>query len=245
MLRTRIVVRSSIACAISTYLNIITSTDKDVKFKYQPLIRQSFCLGLADNSIDHSKPINANKYHDSSCDQTVCKSTKSMLSKAFISMNGKTNGNTSKATTSSSSPLPIDDANEVMPITDTTANAVECPLNKDELGSNTWNMLHTVAAYYPDNPTDEQKQFATSLIVSLAHLYPCSICAPDFQDSVSKHPPEVNSRTSLSLYVCRLHNEVNIKLGQTLFDCTIANLDERWRKSSDRQCNSDEDDIAP
>lgn len=54
-----------------------------------------------------------------------------------------------------------------------------CPLDKDELGRSTWNLLHTMAATYPDNPSDEQKQNVKSFFNILSQTYPCDVCAKD------------------------------------------------------------------
>lgn len=55
-----------------------------------------------------------------------------------------------------------------------------CPLNKDELGQSTWNLLHTMAAHYPDRPSDTQKEDVKSFFGILSRSYPCEICAKDF-----------------------------------------------------------------
>lgn len=47
------------------------------------------------------------------------------------------------------------------------------------------------------------------------------------------------SRTDLCMWLCDQHNRVNQKLGKTLFECNMKNLDERWRKSSSPKCKSD------
>uniref|UniRef100_A0AC34GA35 Sulfhydryl oxidase n=1 Tax=Panagrolaimus sp. ES5 TaxID=591445 RepID=A0AC34GA35_9BILA len=42
--------------------------------------------------------------------------------------------------------------------------AKQCPVDKDELGRSTWNLLHTMAAYYPEKPSiDEKKNMETTL----------------------------------------------------------------------------------
>jgi len=46
--------------------------------------------------------------------------------------------------------------------------AVECPLDRDELGRSTWNLLHTTAAYYPEKPEASDQQLAGALIRGLA-----------------------------------------------------------------------------
>ena len=66
---------------------------------------------------------------------------------------------------------------------------LQCPVDKNLLGLSTWNLLHTIAAYYPDEPTERDKAEAIRFIESLAYLYPCSYCAKDFQECVAKSPP--------------------------------------------------------
>lgn len=52
-------------------------------------------------------------------------------------------------------------------------------MDKDELGRSTWNLLHTMAAVYPDKPSDEQKQDVKSFFSILSRTYPCDVCAKD------------------------------------------------------------------
>ncbi|KAJ7066357.1 ERV/ALR sulfhydryl oxidase domain-containing protein [Mycena amicta] len=103
----------------------------------------------------------------------------------------------------------------------------QCPPDKDQLGHATWTFLHTAAAYYPTNPTSNQRTQMLALIRSLPALYPCSHCAEDFGESVKLNPPDVSGRAGLSRWFCERHNQVNEKLGKTAFDC--AKTDERWR----------------
>ncbi|VDO24480.1 Uncharacterized protein BM_BM4468 [Brugia malayi] len=102
----------------------------------------------------------------------------------------------------------------------------DCPLTTEKLGNSTWNLLHTIAAYYPLKPTPEQKKNAIVLMDLLGKAYPCSHCAEDLRRDLAKHPPDVEDRESFSLWMCGLHNRVNKKLGKPEYDCT--QWKERW-----------------
>lgn len=54
-----------------------------------------------------------------------------------------------------------------------------CPVDKDELGHSTWNLLHTMAAVYPEKPTESQKEDVKSFFGILSRTYPCDVCAKD------------------------------------------------------------------
>lgn len=57
----------------------------------------------------------------------------------------------------------------------------DCPLDKSRLGQSTWGLLHTMAAFYTDNPTDNQKKDMKTFFDVFSRLYPCEYCAKDFQ----------------------------------------------------------------
>lgn len=65
-----------------------------------------------------------------------------------------------------------------------------CPVMREQLGVSTWNLIHTIAAHFPENPTETDQKNIQIFFQSLAHLYPCPHCAEDFQSSVLKNPPE-------------------------------------------------------
>ncbi|KAF5299823.1 hypothetical protein FQA39_LY11360 [Lamprigera yunnana] len=103
----------------------------------------------------------------------------------------------------------------------------DCPLDKDQLGHNTWGLLHTMAAKYPDKPCEKDKQDMKHFFNLLGKFYPCEPCAHDLRIDLKEDPPRVENQQDFSNWLCRLHNKVNIKLGKPVFDCTKVN--ERWR----------------
>jgi FAD-linked sulfhydryl oxidase len=58
-------------------------------------------------------------------------------------------------------------------------------------------------------------------------LYPCWVCAEDFQKYMEKKEIRVKSRDEFGNWLCEAHNEVNKKLGKPVFDC--GKWEERWR----------------
>ena len=68
----------------------------------------------------------------------------------------------------------------------TVRRTPHCPIGKDVLGLYTWNYLHTMAAYYPKIPTDNEKSLMKNFIESFAYFFPCKVCAMDFQKDVKE-----------------------------------------------------------
>lgn len=131
---------------------------------YLSRTKSSFqCEGAADplGTVQHKKSPRTSAVD---CADPVCKSTSDMFTKALQGVAAADKASARKA------PL-------------------RCPLDVNELGNSTWDLIHTLAAYYPENPSNEQKLAAVQFFQALSLLYPCHICAEDFIDSVSKNPP--------------------------------------------------------
>ncbi|OTB02389.1 hypothetical protein M426DRAFT_74632 [Hypoxylon sp. CI-4A] len=103
----------------------------------------------------------------------------------------------------------------------------DCPADVEQLGRSTWTLLHSIAATYPRTPsTSEQSDLKTFMGV-FSRLYPCWVCAEDFQRYMEKDHIQVGSRDEFGKWLCEAHNAVNVKLGKQRFDC--SKWEERWR----------------
>ena len=109
-----------------------------------------------------------------------------------------------------------------------------CPLSREDLGTGTWGLLHTIAAHFPEKPSTVEKVQARRFFDALGDLYPCTVCKEDFRRDIDEHPPDVSSREALSAWVCERHNEVNAKLGKPTLDCALKSLDKRWKNGGAR-----------
>ncbi|CCC09459.1 hypothetical protein SMACR_03489 [Sordaria macrospora] len=103
----------------------------------------------------------------------------------------------------------------------------DCPADVEQLGRSTWTLLHSIAATYPPAPTPTEQNDLKLFMGLFAKLYPCWVCAEDFQQYIKKEEPKTGSRGEFGNWLCEAHNEVNRKLGKPTFDC--SKWQERWR----------------
>lgn len=116
------------------------------------------------------------------------------------------------------------------------------PPTKSELGQAGWTLLHTIAANFPDAPTEQQQSRMDAFLHALGHLYPCGLCASHFRRYTKQHPVATSSRAALSMWMCGVHNEVNVRNGKESYYCDIGVLDSRWK---DCGCGGNHSSFAP
>ncbi|KAH8645663.1 FAD dependent sulfhydryl oxidase [Xylariales sp. PMI_506] len=118
--------------------------------------------------------------------------------------------------------------------TDTPAR--DCPPDVETLGRSTWTLLHSIAATYPTAPSVREQSDLKTFMGLFSRLYPCWVCAEDFQTYIEKEQIRVGSRNEFGQWLCEAHNAVNVKLGKTTFDC--SKWEERWRTGwKDGRCD--------
>lgn len=116
----------------------------------------------------------------------------------------------------------------------------DCPPDVEALGRSTWTLLHSMAATYPERADTKQQEDMGGFLKLFAKLYPCWVCADDFQTWMA-HPsgrnkPKLGGRSEFGWWMCEAHNEVNRKLGKKEFDCRF--WEERWRSGwKDGRCD--------
>ncbi|RYE95494.1 MAG: hypothetical protein EOO41_05600 [Methanobacteriota archaeon] len=99
---------------------------------------------------------------------------------------------------------------------------------REQLGRGTWNMLHRATVQFPKTPTDADKADVVSFFRTFAKFYPCEECAAHFRAMLDESPPDHRSNKHLAVWLCGLHNRVNVRLGKAEFSCTPEALKEAY-----------------
>lgn len=89
----------------------------------------------------------------------------------------------------------------------------------DIWGPAAWSFLQTSAFAYGKNPeaaTEEEKEHARTFFYTLPYLLPCSICRKHYLDHIEKHPPAVQNRDTLTRWIVKIHNIINVNNGKPI-----------------------------
>mmetsp|Transcript_8564 Transcript_8564/g.15545 ORF Transcript_8564/g.15545 Transcript_8564/m.15545 type:complete len:879 (-) Transcript_8564:91-2727(-) len=104
---------------------------------------------------------------------------------------------------------------------------------REFIGRRAWFVLHSFAAKYPDNPTEADKTAMRNFIAAFGQLYPCKLCRTHLRQQLREPglgPPAVESREALSVWICELHNIVNVDLGKPQQECKAFAIDMMYLK---------------
>lgn len=170
------------AAAAPNSANVPTATDDVNRIKE-----------TVDTKTKHTK-----KENPFDCIKPACASKMDMLQSAIKQrkiVDGDKSEEVASSPSTSQEPVSIANSSSVVELNveniESPSNlAPGCPLYIEELGRSSWDLIHTMAAYYPDTPNEEDKKHATNFMISMAYLYPCDVCRKEFIESVEKVPPE-------------------------------------------------------
>lgn len=97
-------------------------------------------------------------------------------------------------------------------------------------GPMAWMTLHSISTIYPNNPTQTDKQILQNYLKNFEETITCDKCKHHFESMLRSystvHPDWNSSKFKLFVMICRMHNQVNIKLDKptykTVIDCFTA-----------------------
>lgn len=105
------------------------------------------------------------------------------------------------------------------------------PPDVEKLGRSSWSLLHSVAATYPETPSNKQQADLKQFLKLFGNFYPCWYCGGDFEKYMEKKEPATESQDAFGKWLCEAHNDVNKKLGKPRFDCNLWK--QRWKDGWD------------
>lgn len=100
-------------------------------------------------------------------------------------------------------------------------------------GSHAWIFLHTITLNYPDEPTKFDKENYKNFFENLSHVIPCEVCRSHYKQNIKKYPIQLESKETLTRWLHKIHNIVNVKNGIEEFS-----YDEFIKKYSDMYSNN-------
>jgi len=102
-------------------------------------------------------------------------------------------------------------------------------LKKRENAANFWKYMHTMAAYYPEHPSNKEKKHMNFFIENCADYFLNEPkWAERFNKNIKLHPAKLDSRDAFMVWMCEQHNFINDSIGKPIYPCLIPNLVKRW-----------------
>jgi hypothetical protein len=81
----------------------------------------------------------------------------------------------------------------------------------------TWSSMYAVAYTFPENPTDAQRLAYNQWFTLFKEVLPCRICKEHFAELLKHNPVDTRSRETLTQWLVKAHNVVNVSLGKPTF----------------------------
>jgi hypothetical protein len=80
-----------------------------------------------------------------------------------------------------------------------------------------WSFLHCTSCNFPPNPSEQDKDHYHDFLMSLKYVLPCKACRDNYAknlEDLGYSRACLESRKTFSMFIYRLHNQVNKMLGK-------------------------------
>ncbi|CAL9733836.1 mitochondrial FAD-linked sulfhydryl oxidase Erv1p [Monosporozyma servazzii] len=100
------------------------------------------------------------------------------------------------------------------------------PPTKEQVGHDSWMLLHSVVASYQEEPNDVERKEMTRFIELFGKVYPVKEHGEDLTNYIKSKPIDATNRNTLGLWLNQYHNTINSHLGKEAFDSKF--WEDRW-----------------
>lgn len=100
------------------------------------------------------------------------------------------------------------------------------PPTKEQVGHDSWMLLHSVVASYQEEPNDVERKEMTRFIELFGKVYPVKEHGEDLTNYIQSKPIDATNRNTLGLWLNQYHNTINSHLGKEAFDSKF--WEDRW-----------------
>lgn len=79
-----------------------------------------------------------------------------------------------------------------------------------------WFIIHTIAFYYPEKPSFNEKRHMFEFFQNLQYIIPCQVCRQHYTKHFQEFPvtPFLDNKANLVSWTVQLHNRVNESTGK-------------------------------
>ena len=100
-------------------------------------------------------------------------------------------------------------------------------ITRQELGHMGWTILHMMTGSFPEELTPALVKKWNAFLVLFGQFYPCKLCSTHFLTMLKEVGPfKGTKKEELMVYLCKMHNIVNKRLGKPIHDC--SGVKEEW-----------------
>lgn len=100
------------------------------------------------------------------------------------------------------------------------------PPREEQIGHDSWTLLHSVVANYGSTPNDDQQKEMTRFLELFGKVYPVKEHGDSMVNYMKNNPINATNRNTLSQWLSGYHNNINKQLGKESFDFKF--WEDRW-----------------